>query len=65
MTDKLVGPATFVKLPFVGGDLVKPLTTDLSAGQLLQLGWVKFRASGRARSTAGSAASRSRSAASR
>jgi LCP family protein required for cell wall assembly len=44
MTDKLVGPGTFVKLPFVGGDLVKPLTTDLSAGQLMQLGWVKFRA---------------------
>ena len=38
-----------MKLPFIGGDLVKPLTTDLSAGQLLQLGWVKFRAnSGRA-----------------
>ncbi len=44
MTDKLVSPGTFLKLPFVGGDLVKPLTTDLSAGQLLQLGWVKFRA---------------------
>jgi polyisoprenyl-teichoic acid--peptidoglycan teichoic acid transferase len=44
MTDKLVGPGTFVKLPFIGGDLVKPLTTDLSAGQLMQLGWVKFRA---------------------
>ncbi len=44
MTGKLVGPATFVKFPFVGGDLVKPLTTDLSAGELLQLGWVKFRA---------------------
>ncbi|HUQ23689.1 MAG TPA: LCP family protein [Gaiellaceae bacterium] len=44
MTDKLVGPGTFVKLPFIGGDLVKPLTTDLSAGKLLQLGWVKFRA---------------------
>ena len=44
MTDKLVGPGTFLKLPFIGGDLVKPLTTDLSAGQLLQLGWVRFRA---------------------
>lgn len=44
MTDKLVGPGTFVRLPFIGDDLVKPLTTDLSAGQLLQLGWVKFRA---------------------
>ena len=49
MTGKLVGPGTFVRLPFIGGDLVKPLTTDLPAGQLLQLGWVKFRAnSGRA-----------------
>jgi LCP family protein required for cell wall assembly len=43
MTSDLVSPGTFLKLPFVGGDLVKPLTTDLSAGQLLQLGWVKFR----------------------
>ena len=49
MTDQLVGPKTFVKLPFIGDDLVKPLTTDLSAGELLQLGWVRFRAnSGRA-----------------
>ena len=46
MTGKLVGPGTFVRLPFIGADLVKPLTTDLSAGQLLQLGWVKFRANG-------------------
>ncbi len=44
MTDELVGLGTFVKLPFIGGDLVEPLTTDLSAGELLQLGWVKFRA---------------------
>jgi LCP family protein required for cell wall assembly len=44
MTDKLVGPGTFLKLPFIGADLAKPLTTDLSAGQLLQLGWVRFRA---------------------
>jgi LCP family protein required for cell wall assembly len=46
MTSKLASPATFVRLPFIGGDLAKPLTTDLSAGQLLQLGWVKFRANG-------------------
>jgi polyisoprenyl-teichoic acid--peptidoglycan teichoic acid transferase len=44
MTDKIVGPRTFVRLPFVGDDLMKPLTTDLSPGQLLQLGWVRFRA---------------------
>jgi len=46
MTDDLVGAGTFVRLPFIGGDLVKPLTTDLSAGQLLQLGWAKFRENG-------------------
>ena len=43
MTNKLVSAGTFLKLPFVGDDLVKPLTTDLSAGQLLQLGWARFR----------------------
>ena len=43
MADELVGLGTFVKLPFIGDDLVEPLTTDLSAGELLQLGWVKFR----------------------
>ena len=41
---KLASAGTFFELPFIGGDLLKPLTTDLSAGQLLQLGWVKFRA---------------------
>ncbi len=45
MTSKLTSVGTFVRLPFIGGDLVKPLTTDLAPGQLLQLGWVKFRAS--------------------
>jgi polyisoprenyl-teichoic acid--peptidoglycan teichoic acid transferase len=34
----------FAKLPFVGKDIVKPLATDLSAWQLAQLGWVRFRA---------------------
>jgi polyisoprenyl-teichoic acid--peptidoglycan teichoic acid transferase len=44
MTDKLVGFGTFLRLPFIGNDLAEPLTTDLSAGQLAQLGWVRFRA---------------------
>jgi len=44
MTDELVGLGTFVRLPFIGDELATPLTTDLSAGDLLQLGWVKFRA---------------------
>jgi LCP family protein required for cell wall assembly len=41
---ELTSLGTFVRLPFIGGDLVKPLTTDLSAGQLVQLGWVYKRA---------------------
>lgn len=41
--DKLTGPGTFLKLPFVGDDLVKPLATDLTSGQFLQLAWLKVR----------------------
>jgi polyisoprenyl-teichoic acid--peptidoglycan teichoic acid transferase len=42
---KLLGFGTFVKLPFEGKTLLKPLTTDLSAWQFAQLGWVLKRAS--------------------
>ncbi|MDX6426649.1 MAG: hypothetical protein QOD52_2054 [Gaiellaceae bacterium] len=45
LASKFTSPGTLLKLPFDGGTLVKPLTTDLSAGQLMQLGWVKFRSS--------------------
>jgi LCP family protein required for cell wall assembly len=43
--NKLTGFGTLLGMPFGGGDLMRPLATDLSAGQLLQLGWVKFRGS--------------------
>jgi polyisoprenyl-teichoic acid--peptidoglycan teichoic acid transferase len=42
---KMVGLGTFVKLPFIGDDLVKPLATDLTTPQVFQLGWLRFRAS--------------------
>ena len=42
--DKVTSIGTAVKLPFRGGSIVKPLATDLTAGQVLQLGWVYFRA---------------------
>ena len=45
LASKFTSPGTLLGLPFDGGSLAKPLTTDLSAGQLMQLGWVKFRAS--------------------
>lgn len=40
---KLASLGTLVQLPFIGGDLLEPLATDLTPGQLLELGWVKFR----------------------
>jgi polyisoprenyl-teichoic acid--peptidoglycan teichoic acid transferase len=43
VVDEAVGFGGFLRLPFIGDDLVKPLATDLSANELLQLGWVKYR----------------------
>lgn len=44
VADQTVSLHAFLRLPFVGDDLVEPLATDLSAWDLMQLGWVKFRA---------------------
>src|SRR5215217_2295235 len=41
--DRLTSPTTLFKLPFVGDDLLKPLATDLTSGQFLQLAWMKVR----------------------
>ena len=43
---KLASVGTVLSMPFDGKKLMKPLATDLSTWQLLELGWVKFRASG-------------------
>jgi LCP family protein required for cell wall assembly len=45
LLDRITSFQTFVRLPAIGDDLVKPMATDLSAGEILQLGWVKFRSS--------------------
>ena len=45
-TAKLTSISTILGMPFDGASLMKPLATDLSAWQLIELGWVKFRASG-------------------
>jgi polyisoprenyl-teichoic acid--peptidoglycan teichoic acid transferase len=42
--DKMVSFSTYLRLPFIGEDLVKPLTTDLTTNELFQLAWVRFRA---------------------
>jgi LCP family protein required for cell wall assembly len=41
---KLASASMFFRLPFSGSKLMKPLATDLSTWQFLELGWVKFRA---------------------
>jgi LCP family protein required for cell wall assembly len=43
VADEVTSFKTFLRMPFIGDDLVAPLATDLSANQLLQLGWVKRR----------------------
>jgi polyisoprenyl-teichoic acid--peptidoglycan teichoic acid transferase len=43
MLSKMTRVTTLAKLPFIGSKLVKPLATDLSAAQFLQLGWVYKR----------------------
>ena len=43
LADEITSFSTFVRMPFIGDDLVKPLATDMSANELLQLGWVKYR----------------------
>ena len=40
---KMTGVSSLVKMPFIGSKLVKPLATDLSTAQFLQLGWVYKR----------------------
>jgi LCP family protein required for cell wall assembly len=46
---KLAGIGTYFDLPFSGSKLLRPLATDLTPGQMLQLGWVYWRSgSGRA-----------------
>ncbi|HKC77803.1 MAG TPA: LCP family protein [Gaiellaceae bacterium] len=41
---KLSSPSRFFSLPFNGSSLLKPIATDLSTWELLQLAWDKFRA---------------------
>ena len=45
VVDKLLSVNTFVRLPFLGDDIVGPLATDLSTTDLFELAWVAFRAS--------------------
>ena len=46
MGDEIASFGTFLRLPFMGEELAAPLATDLSAWELAQLGWIRFRSSG-------------------
>lgn len=43
LLSKLTSMSVFARLPFIGDDVMRPLTTDLSAGQLIQVALVKKR----------------------
>jgi LCP family protein required for cell wall assembly len=43
IADKVTSPTTMLKMPWLANDLIAPLATDLTGGQLMQLAWVKFR----------------------
>ena len=47
MLSKLTSLTTLVKLPFIGGKLVRPLSTDLSPAQFMQIGIACSGISGR------------------
>jgi LCP family protein required for cell wall assembly len=40
---ELTSFGTLVRLPWIGDDVTKPLATDLSTGEFIQLGWRRFR----------------------
>ena len=42
--DEIASFGTFLRIPFAGDSLATPLATDLSAWELAQLAWVRFRA---------------------
>ena len=44
LASELTSPRTLARMPFVGDELLRPLATDLTAGEFAQLAWVKFRA---------------------
>jgi polyisoprenyl-teichoic acid--peptidoglycan teichoic acid transferase len=43
MLRRMTSVSTLTKLPFIGGKLVRPLATDLSTGELMQVAWVYKR----------------------
>ena len=43
LLSRLTSPSVLIKMPFIGDDVMQPLATDLSAGELIQYALVKKR----------------------
>jgi LCP family protein required for cell wall assembly len=41
---RLTAPRNLVRMPLIGDDILRPLATDLSTWEVVQLGWLRFRA---------------------
>jgi LCP family protein required for cell wall assembly len=57
IADKVTSPTTLVKMPWLADDVIAPLATDLTGGQLAQLAWVKARSGKSLRCRLGGSAS--------
>src|SRR5436305_1138096 len=42
---QMTSPGTLISMPWDGDTIAKPLTTDMTAWQLVQFGWARFRSS--------------------
>jgi LCP family protein required for cell wall assembly len=45
LSHKLASPSSIFNLPTIGKAIAEPLTTDITAHEFLELGWIKFRSS--------------------
>jgi LCP family protein required for cell wall assembly len=57
IADKVTSPRTLLKMPWLADDVIAPLATDLTGGQLGQLAWVEFRSGKSLRCRLGGSAS--------
>jgi LCP family protein required for cell wall assembly len=45
LTRRMTRPTVVARMPWIGDDVARPLATDLSSWELMQLGWLRFRSS--------------------
>lgn len=44
LTRRITRPTVVARMPWIGDDVARPLSTDMSSWELIQLGWLRFRA---------------------